>query len=305
MLGSQKVEKNNPILTWVRELHNGFKLRALRSVWVNHHLDQDDTAVLLDIGCGRANDQHKWPQLGITNVVGVDPDAEQLTRAIERTQVRKSALACSKQHEDANELRLGLAQTEPGRDDFVTLVNDTRRNSCGEQSRIAAVSIFFAAHYWFSSVEAVRTRLARIRSCIADGTPIVIITMVGMCDEPYRKFHMELLGHLVQHAGLVLDVPKRKGRGRKAVPIIPAPSVEDYVRQEPPNVLIFQVGLSSTTITPTGTQLVVHLEGAPYFDQHASVEYAVSLPLLRTLLKETGFTNIKMEPFIQPIQAGT
>lgn len=71
---------------WIREFHNGIKLRALRRVWDEKPTTTIGTPVLLDIGCGCANDVHKWNSIGIENVVGVDPDWEQITKGIERVQ---------------------------------------------------------------------------------------------------------------------------------------------------------------------------------------------------------------------------
>ena len=84
----------------VREFHNGIKLRALRRIWDERPVTTIGTPVLLvriflrrlrvmqqDLGCGCANDVHKWNSIGIENVVGVDPDWEQITKGIERVQV--------------------------------------------------------------------------------------------------------------------------------------------------------------------------------------------------------------------------
>lgn len=68
---------------WVREYHNGIKLRALRRIW-NERPSSIGTPTLLDVGCGRANDLHKWNALSIDEVIGVDPDWEQIAHAIER-----------------------------------------------------------------------------------------------------------------------------------------------------------------------------------------------------------------------------
>jgi len=58
-------------------------LRALRRIW-NERPTSIGTPTLLDVGCGRANDLHKWNALSIDEVIGVDPDWEQIAHAIDR-----------------------------------------------------------------------------------------------------------------------------------------------------------------------------------------------------------------------------
>jgi ubiquinone/menaquinone biosynthesis C-methylase UbiE len=61
----------------LRKAHNQYK-RML----INEHVKPTDN--ILDCGCGRGGDWHKWKSVGYQRLVGVDPDIDSLKEAQER-----------------------------------------------------------------------------------------------------------------------------------------------------------------------------------------------------------------------------
>ena len=264
--------------TFVREFHNGLKLSILRNMcpidW------------LIDIGCGRLNDLHKWKQLNIPNIIAVDPDTNQLLEGMKRLQ--------SASHMEANVVFL---QTEPGQEDFLKLLQQTiflNSNIC--------VTVFFALHYWCASEEALSHRLQTLYTAVPNKTRLAFTFMVGIADAPYEKYHSELVRHILETGGLELEHYKLK---KKEFPIFPCASIEQYLKSHQPTCSLATIQ-SAAPIRPAGTALNIRLENAPYFvTEKSSIEYAVSLPLLKTSLKKCGFKKVRVEPFMQSLANGS
>lgn len=112
--------------------------------------------LLLDIGCGRGNDLHKWNELGVSRVVGIDNHQESLEEARVRMEKKGGRTKCEFVLGDVNEV--GLCE----------LVPDVYRG------KIDIVTFNFAFHYVKNPLECVES-VSRL--LVAGGV------FVGVCSD--------------------------------------------------------------------------------------------------------------------------
>jgi hypothetical protein len=69
----------------IRKKHNEIKFQLIQeSINKLRMFDKSRKICLLDLGIGRANDIHKWKNLNIDNIIGIDSDENQLKEAKKR-----------------------------------------------------------------------------------------------------------------------------------------------------------------------------------------------------------------------------
>ena len=126
----------------LRRLHNSCK-RKLITEWVR------PGSVVLDCGCGRGGDIHKWKLVQGLKVIGVDPDEESLAEAQSR----------------AIETNFGMWFLPPG--DIATAI------SWGPYD---VVCYNFSLHYIFENMDIYTTSVWAINQCLKPGGLLIGIT---------------------------------------------------------------------------------------------------------------------------------